>query len=386
MGSSRLRPVLSDPPRRPLRNEALRVLHLAAAMAASTSTVRTRFPACVDPRERRTIDDAATMTDVTIIGAGVAGLWAARSCLARGLRPRLVDRNGAPGPHGCSWWAGGMLAPDCEGATAEPIIVEEGRRSAELWAGVTDVTQAGTLVISPSRDHGELDRFAARTSNGVAVDRKQIAAIEPDLPAIHRRGLHFPAEAHLEPRRALADLVGSLEHEGIPIEKSETTPETLSGPVIDCRGLAARGDLPGLRGVRGEMVVLRSPEIDLRAPVRLLHPRLPIYVVPRHNGLFMLGASQIETETRGPIKVRTALELLSAAYALDPRFGEAEIVETGADLRPAFADNVPRVVAAGEVLRINGLFRHGFLMAPVLAEQAAEFLATGRKGELIHAH
>ena len=63
------------------------------------------------------------MAEVTVLGAGVAGLWAARALLAQGIRPRLLDRAGPPGPHGCSWWAGGMLAPLCEGAVAEPAEI-----------------------------------------------------------------------------------------------------------------------------------------------------------------------------------------------------------------------------------------------------------------------
>jgi hypothetical protein len=92
--------------------------------------------------------------------------------------------------------------------------------------------------------------------------------------------------------------------------------------------------------VRGERIVVRSPT-SLRRPVRMLHPRLPLYIVPRGNGLFMIGATMIESERRGPVSVRSALELLNAAYALHPAFGEAEIVELGADLRPAFPDNLP---------------------------------------------
>ena len=112
--------------------------------------------------------------------------------------------------------------------------------------------------------------------------------------------------------------------------------------VVDCRGLAARDALPDLRGVRGEMVVVRSPDVSLQRPVRMLHPRIPLYIVPRGNGLFMIGATMIESERRGPVSVRSAVELLNAAYALHPAFGEAEIVELGADLRPAFPDNLPR--------------------------------------------
>lgn len=323
------------------------------------------------------------MTDVTIIGAGVAGLWAARSCLSRGIRPRLLDRTGTAGPHSCSWWAGGMLAPECEGAVAEAAIITHGRKAAALWHGVTEVHACGTLVLTPDRDRAELDRFAARTSGHVVCDGAAIALLEPDLEGLHKRGLFFGAEAHLDPRQALSDLGASLTAAGVHVERADVTPDDITGSVIDCRGLDAGVD--GLRGVRGEMVILHSAEITLTRPVRLLHPRHPLYVVPRAGGLFMLGATQIESAARGPITARAALELLSAAYALDPRFAEAAIVEAGADLRPAFPDNVPRILHRGRVLHLNGLFRHGYLMAPALAEQAAAFLLTGMKGDLFHA-
>lgn len=317
------------------------------------------------------------MTDVTIIGAGVAGLFAAHELLRRGVRPRILDRNGPPGPHGCSWWAGGMLAPWCEGVTAEPVVARFGAEAASAWAAVTPVTRNGTLVVALDRDRAELSRFVRRATGHQPCDT---AEAEPDLP--RRQGLIFPAEAHLDPRRALADLQARLAGQGVQIEAAAATPGDIVGTVIDARGLAA--GLPGLRGVRGEMVVLHAPDIRLSRPVRLLHPRHPIYLVPRRDGLFMLGATQLETASRAPVTARSALELLSAAYALDPRFAEASVVELGADLRPAFADNVPRVIVRGRVLHLNGLFRHGYLMAPALARQAADYLLTGTKGELLH--
>ena len=325
------------------------------------------------------------MADVTIIGAGVAGLWAARACLEQGIRPRLIDRHGPPGAHACSWWAGGMLAPDCEGAVAELSVVRHGRTAAEQWAGVTQVIRRGTLVLAPERDRAELDRFAKRTTGNALLDAAGVGEMEPDLSGRHRRGLYFADEAHLEPRQALADLAASLANAGVGIEVAEAAPEDIDGPVIDCRGMSAQDALPGLRGVRGEMALLSSDEIVLSRPVRLLHPRHPLYVVPRGGGLFMLGATQIESAARGPVTARSALELLSAAYALDARFAEAEIVEMGADLRPAFADNRPRILRRGRVLHLNGLFRHGYLMAPALGLQAAECIAKETTGDLVHA-
>ena len=319
------------------------------------------------------------MSDITIIGAGVAGLWAAWELRKAGLIPRILDRNGPPGPHGCSWWAGGMLAPYCEGAVSEPAIVAHGQRAAQAWAEVTQVSHRGSLVVTLQRDRADLARFARRTS-GHRLLSAELREVEPDLTA--DQALFFEREAHLDPRAALLDLTAALQAHGVTIEQSEATLEDIAGPVIDARGLAA--GLAGLRGVRGEMVVLRAPDIRLSRPVRLLHPRHPLYIVPRAGGLFMLGATQIESADRRGISARSTLELLSAAYALDPRFAEAELVETGTDLRPAFADNVPRVVARGRVLHLNGLFRHGYLLAPALARQAAEYLTQGIKGDLVH--
>ena len=153
--------------------------------------------------------------------------------------------------------------------------------------------------------------------------------------------------------------------------------------VIDCRGLAARAELPSLRGVRGERVVLRAPEVELVRPVRLLHPRHPLYVVPWGGGRYMVGATVIESDDPGPVTVRSALELLGSAYALHPGFAEAEIVDMGAGVRPAFADNVPKIVVQESAIRINGMYRHGFLLAPVLAELVANYLATGATDERV---
>ncbi|QUS37164.1 FAD-dependent oxidoreductase [Falsirhodobacter algicola] len=314
------------------------------------------------------------MTAITVIGCGVAGLAVAAELTARGRPLRLLDRQADAGPHQCSWWAGGMLAPDCEGDTAEEAVVRLGREAADWWqAQGAAVTRAGTLVLAPQRDRAEIDRFARRVP-ARSLDGAGIAALEPDLAGRFARGLHVEGEAHLAPRDALAALRRRLEAAGI---HPETGPAPTDGITIDCRGLAARDALPDLRGVRGEMVVLRAPDLNLTRPVRLLHPRYPLYVVPRGGGVHMLGATQIESGGRGPATVRAALELLSAAYALHPAFAEAEILELGADARPAFPDNLPRIRRRGSTIHVNGLFRHGFLLAPAMARMVADWLCCG---------
>jgi glycine oxidase len=325
---------------------------------------------------------------IIVIGAGVAGLASALELADRGLAVEVVERGRVLGEGSCSWMAGGMLAPWCERATTEPEVAAWGAPSIAWWAErFPETVRKGSLVVAQPRDLPDLTRFAQRTERFDWLDADGIAELEPDLGGRFRRALFFADEAHLDPRRALAALAKCLQDHGVAIRFGvELAPEDAPADiVVDCRGLAARDALPDLRGVRGEMVVVRSPDVSLQRPVRLLHPRIPLYIVPRGNGLFMIGATMIESERRGPVSVRSAVELLNAAYALHPAFGEAEIVELGADLRPAFPDNLPDVRRSGHVLHANGLFRHGFLLAPALARRTAEAVLSMLQPETNHA-
>jgi len=325
---------------------------------------------------------------IIVIGAGVAGLACALELAERGHLVEVVERGRALGEGSCSWMAGGMLAPWCERATTEPEVADWGAPSIGWWAErFPETVRQGSLVVAQPRDLPDLTRFASRTERFDWLDADRIAELEPDLGGRFRRALFFPGEAHLDPRRALAVLARHLHDRGVAIRFGvELAPQDARADiVIDCRGLAARDALPDLRGVRGEMVVVRSADVSLQRPVRMLHPRIPLYIVPRGNGLFMIGATMIESERRGPVSVRSAVELLNAAYALHPAFGEAEIVELGADLRPAFPDNLPDVRRSGRVLHANGLFRHGFLLAPALARRVADAVPSMLQPETNHA-
>jgi glycine oxidase len=147
--------------------------------------------------------------------------------------------------------------------------------------------------------------------------------------------------------------------------------------VLDTRGLGARADIVGLRGVRGELIVVNAPEVHLNRPIRLMHPRYPLYVVPRENDRFLIGATSIESEDLSPVTVQSALELLSAAFSLHPGFAHASIEEMRVNCRPALADNCPRIFYQPGLIRVNGLHRHGFLVSPKLVDLVVKFLSTG---------
>ncbi|MCE7027379.1 FAD-dependent oxidoreductase [Jiella avicenniae] len=314
---------------------------------------------------------------ITVIGAGVAGLVAAVTLAERGAAVTLHERSDRLGENAASWLAGGMLAPFCEAESADPSIVAPGRAAIDWWAArVPEVMRQGTLVLAPRRDAGEVQRYARRTREGLMLDAEGVEALEPDLAGRFSGGLHFATEAHLDPRRALVALAERLRALGGTIHfGSDIMPEAATGDVVlDCRGIAA--DAPQLRSVRGEMMVLKTRDIRLSRPIRLLHPRMPVYVVPRAEGRFMVGATMIESEASGGPTLRSAVELMNAAYALHPAFAEAEVTEMKAGRRPAFPDNLPRVTRRGRIVSVNGLYRHGFLLSPDCAAKAAD-LALG---------
>ena len=317
---------------------------------------------------------------VTVVGAGVAGLAVATALAERGAKVTLIERSPELGAN-ASWLAGGMLAPFCEGESAPQNVVDVGQGAIDWWdARVPGVKREGTLVVAPPRDASEIDRFAARTTGHQRIDGARIAALEPDLAGRFHKGLIFADEGHLDPRIALSALMERLRAKGGEI-RFGVDGETLSAAesVIDCRGWAARKALPELRGVRGEMIRVRTREVSLKRPVRLLHPRIPLYVVPRANHEFMIGATMIESAERGAVSVRSAIEMLNAAYALHPAFGEAEIIEMSADVRPAYPDNEPRIDARAGRIFVNGFYRHGFLLAPAFAERAADIVLRGEE-------
>jgi glycine oxidase len=315
---------------------------------------------------------------VSIIGAGIAGAWQALLFAQAGHAVTLYERSDAAMTLSTSHWAGGMLAPWCEAEASEPVIGRLGIRSLDLWREHFPKTPFnGSLVVAHARDRADFERFAKLTTGHVRLDAQGLRDLEPSLEGRFRDGLFYADEGHVEPRRVLPELHARIAAAGGTIKfNNDADADDLTGLVIDCRGLAARADQPELRGVKGEMIIIETPEVELARPVRLIHPRWPLYVIPRGDDKFMLGATSIEAEDTG-VSVRSALELLGAAYAVHPAFAEARIVEFGSGLRPAYPDNLPRITVDNEKIAVNGLYRHGFLLAPALAELTLGYVQRG---------
>ncbi|MCZ2203833.1 FAD-dependent oxidoreductase [Bartonella sp. A05] len=312
------------------------------------------------------------MKNILVKGAGVGGLTVAFMLQQQGAAVTLS----AP-PHSpigsASWYAGGMLAPYCERESSEQIVENLGVQAIQWWRTTLPqmVKQKGTLVVAPTRDIAELERFSTRTNNHKTIDGTEIAHLEPDLAERFNHALFYETEAHLDSRKVLITLKEILIKNGAYFVDVGVS-EKKFNIIIDATGIARLGKDKNIRGVRGEMLLVRSRDIKISRPIRLLHPRIPLYIVPRQDNIFMIGATMIESDFSGAISARSMMELLNAAYTLHPAFAEAEIIESGVGIRPCYPDNLPYVHKHGNYISINGFYRHGFLLSPEMAKQAVK--------------
>jgi glycine oxidase len=325
-----------------------------------------------------------------VLGGGLMGRLIALELARSGHGVRLYERGGPDGSASAAYVAAAMLAPLAESVVSEPIVVRLGlaslRRWPELLAELPEPVffqQNGTLILWHAQDRDQAAQFRARlrlldTVPGAAgriheMRGAELTELEPALEQRFPRGLYLEGEGQLDNRAVLTALVPALESAGVELHwQTEMAPEAVSADwVVDCRGLGARPDWQALRGVRGEVVRVQAPDVELRRPVRLLHPRYPIYIAPKPEGVYVIGATQIETEDMSPASVRSALELLSALYSVHPAFGEARILEMATQCRPALPDNLPEIRWNGaRLIQVNGLYRHGWMIAPALLDGA----------------
>ena len=343
--------------------------------------------------------------DVVVLGAGLMGRLLALSLARQGARVQVHDAHGPEATHSAARAAAAMLAPLAESAITELPVVRMGlhglRRWPELLATLPAPVyfqQAGTLILWHRQDQAEARRFEGLIRRTHAqlpdlaapetLDAAQLAHLEPAVAGRFAQGLYLPGEGQLDNRQLLDALHLALQEADVQLHwhsaveghdaASLRAAFPAAGQIVDCRGLGARAAWPNLRGVRGEVVRVQAPGVRLQRPTRLMHPRYPIYIAPKENDLFVIGATEIETEDLSPASVRSTLELLSAAYTVDSGFAEARILEIATQARPTLSDNLPALRPLGHgVLQVNGLYRHGYMISPAMLDATLQWLTEG---------
>ncbi|WP_027873175.1 glycine oxidase ThiO [Spongiibacter marinus] len=340
---------------------------------------------------------------IAVVGGGLLGRLLAWKLLQRGHRLCIFERGSRAAEQSAARIAASMLAPYTEVASAERQVFDWGLRALAWWPQhIAELSEAtgvnitcrvdGSVVVAHELDQSTLAHFlqqlqAVVPDNLADVEQltaARLAELEPELAGRYRNGLFLPHEGYLDNSallRALDHAIAKLSgqwHEHVDVTDIEPGRLYAQGRwqdfdcVVDCRGIGAKGQLAGLRGVRGEVLWLRAPEVNLQRPVRLMHPRYKLYIAPRPDNRYVIGATEIESESMAPVTVRSHLELLSALYSLHSGFAEAEVEHAWSHCRPAMPNNLPVVMAEPGRLVVNGLYRHGYLLSPHVVEQALE--------------
>lgn len=334
---------------------------------------------------------------IGIAGAGLLGRLLAWKLLQSGCKVTLFDAgnilDNQKNP-AAAFTAAGMIAPLSEAVVSDANVYRMGQYALKRWpewlaelpSSNNLFFQNGSLVIAHPQDQSELDQFVSELKFVIPdchsyqqLNQQQIQELEPDLHTQFSNGLFLAEEGHIHNREFLQHLtqeiirLGCVFRENTSVEldaftiKSSEKNETFSC-VIDCRGVGAKSQLKNLRGVRGETLHVQTSEVHFQRPIRLMHPRYQLYIVPKPENRFIIGATQIESEDRSPMSLQSSLELSSALYTLSPAFAEARIIEMDSNLRPAFHNNLPRINIEHGIIRANGLFRHGYLLAPAIVD------------------
>ncbi len=357
---------------------------------------------------------------IGIAGAGLLGRLLALELSRAGHRVDVFDPASGPGPKAesgtdaAAWTAAGLLSPVAELDCADARVFAWGLRSCYLWPSIVHglgepvaLSLHGSLLLAHRGDAGAAQRVVGLLQSKAGapyqpelLDAERLAQLEP---SIHGPALSWllPCEGQIHTVQAMQALAAQATRQGAHWHWRTTVhavepgvlrvqtqhavrPERVEGlrlaqpemgeplrfdHVFDVRGVGARPQLP-VRGVRGEVFWLHAPGVQLNRAVRLMHPRHSVYIVPRPGDIVVVGASEIESEDRSPVSLRSTLELLSAAHSVIPELAEARVVHSESNLRPTLPDNLPLLSREPGITRINGLYRHGWLVAPAMVEEA----------------
>ena len=258
---------------------------------------------------------------------------------------------------------------------------------------------AGDRAVLEDLHRFQLELGLASTWCTAADCRRLEALLSPRI----RGGILVPGDHQADPRRLVAALVAACEGAGVTLvgERVERVltegdrvagvscpdgSEILADSVVLATGAWTSaigglppGAIPPIRPVKGQILRLRFPP-DLPLPdrnIRGIVKGSSLYLVPRLDGELVCGATVEERGEDTSVTAGAVYTLLRDAQTILPALAEAELVETGAGLRPGTPDNAPylgRGVLDGLVIA-SGHYRNGILLAPLSASVVASLLA-----------
>lgn len=345
---------------------------------------------------------------VAIVGGGIAGLSVAFALCQRGVPVAIYDK--AEFGRGTTWAAAGMLAPVHELEFQELDLLRLGQASLALYPqwetllGDIGLERTGTLEVALSPDDVPyLERlFQFQQQQGLAVEwlsgtqlRVREPALSPTLPA----GVFAPGDWQVDNRKLVGALVGYLRAHGAHLHPHTevlgwaAAPggialTTASGRVAAQALVLATGAYPvpeslappqAIKPIKGQMVALApsGPQFGgLRHVVRIRSRAWGnAYLVPKTDRL-VVGSTAEEVGADRSLTAGGLLDVLRKAYAAVPGTYDLPILDLWTGHRPATASRQPLVARhpTAPVVWLNGLYRHGVLLGPVVGQHACGLL------------
>ncbi len=355
-----------------------------------------------------------TQPDVVLIGGGVIGLTTALKLAERGVSVTILERR-ATGRE-ASWAGAGMLPP---GNLSRAQTPEARLRSYShaMWKAFSAELREQTGidngyhvcgaidVFTPDSRHEFDVQFRTWTNEGLRVELLSPGDAErhvTDLNSDFANVCYLPDFGQVRNPRHLQAVRAACLRRGVEIvEHAEDLHITTSGDrVTEIRAanrsfqfdkvcitagawsatlLQSRGVKIPVKPVRGQIVQLQLPAQPFRCVIE--HGRR--YLVPRKDGLILIGSTE---EDAGFVKQNTTegvSELLKFATSLVPSLAQAEVVQSWAGLRPASPDELPLlglVPGYSNLLVGTGHFRSGLQTSPGTATILADLLLESTPG------
>lgn len=360
--------------------------------------------------------------DVAIIGGGVIGCACAWLLARAGCSVALYERGRIAGE--ASGAAAGILAPLAESHEAGPFatlavaglraFAEEMPVLAEESGIDPQYRLTGVLRLAlADGDIAPLRAAAAWQSTDVLgprwVDADALARLEPALtqsrgallseregqvrPALLTRALAAAAQRRGAQLHKFAEVAGPALTDdagapggapaagarrvlGIRFQNGDLQPAgavLLAGGAWSGALAGPAGDSVPVRPVKGQYAIL-SP---VGAPLRRVVFGGAGYLVPRPDGTIYAGATMEEAGFDRRVTLDGLAAVLQIARSLAPGLAEAEVLATGAGLRPASRDGLPVLGAVPECAGLyvaSGHFRNGVLLSLITARLLTSLL------------
>jgi glycine oxidase len=353
----------------------------------------------------------ASTQDVIIAGAGIIGSSIAFELASRGVRVAVFDRQ-QPGLE-ASWAAAGMLSPPPDSPSAIPLV-PIARASLALYPNFIAAVEEASGQLSNYRAHGAIEAFFSgdverHLSTLVALHHglglpteglrpEEALKLEPALNPELRAAAFMTFEACVDNRALTSAVIAAAKARGAEFHTNRRV-EAIIREENRCTGIIANGErihaattviaagsfsanISGaekyapVKPVRGQMVALRSSDVDLKYVLRGERG----YIVPRGNGLCVAGSTLENVGFEKRVTPAGIERILAMAQELAPALAGAEIAETWSGLRPDSPDHLPLLGPAdipGLVIA-TGHYRNGILLTPITAKLIAEWITEKR--------